>query len=153
MADIVNSATRSRMMSGIRAKNTNPELKVRLGLHRMGFRYSLHRRDLPGTPDITLAKHRAVVFVHGCFWHGHVGCRLAKVPSTRLDFWTSKLAGNRARDLRQLDQLRASGWRVAIVWECALRKDAERTLADLAEFLRSSDPFAEIAFGQEPKIE
>jgi DNA mismatch endonuclease, patch repair protein len=151
--DIVDSATRSRMMSGIKAKNTTPEWQVRRALHKKGFRYSLHRRDLPGKPDLTLAKYGAVVFVHGCFWHAHRGCGLAKMPTTRSEFWSVKLSANRARDLRHVDQLRAAGWRIAIVWECALRRNPERTLADLAEFLKSGYQYAEFAFGQEPRIE
>lgn len=151
--DVVDSSTRSRMMSGIKGKNTKLEWQVRQALHGQGFRYSLHRKDLPGKPDLTLAKYRAVVFVHGCFWHVHRGCGLAKIPSTRPEFWREKLFANRARDARHVDELRRAGWRVAIVWECALRRDAERTLRCLGEFLRSDRTFAELAFGHEPKIE
>lgn len=153
VADIVDSLTRARMMSGIKAKNTKPELQVRRGLHKRGFRYALHRRDLPGKPDLTLAKHHAVVFVHGCFWHAHEGCSLAKLPSTRPEFWGEKLSGNRSRDQRDVDQLLKMGWRVAVVWECALRWDAERTVTHLAEFLKSSRLSESFARNQSPSIE
>lgn len=153
MVDVVNSAVRSRMMSGIRGKNTKPELQVRQYLHRLGFRYSLHRRDLPGRPDLTLAKRGAVVFVHGCFWHSHAGCRLAAVPSTRPDFWKQKLGANADRDRRNLEDIRNAGWRVAIVWECALRSSPDAALAGLVEFLKSRAAFAEFASDHEPRIE
>lgn len=153
MGDIVDSAVRSRMMSGIKGKNTKPELQVRQYLHRHGFRYSLHRRDLPGRPDLTFAKRGAVVFVHGCFWHSHVGCRLAAVPATRPEFWKQKLGANVERDRRNLEQIRKAGWRVAIVWECALRGSPGAALAGLADFLTSSAAFAEFALDQEPKME
>ena len=94
MNDVVDSATRSRMMSGIKGKNTKPELMVRSGLHRLGYRFRLHRKDLPGKPDLVFAKHRAVIFVHGCFWHYH-DCHLFKMPSTRREFWETKIGRNR----------------------------------------------------------
>lgn len=119
MADVVDPATRSRMMSGIRGKNTRPELLIRKALHARGFRYRLHC-DLPGKPDICLPKHRAVVFVHGCFWHGH-DCHLFKWPSTRPEFWRTKIARNREVDVAAAARLRAEGWRVATIWECALK--------------------------------
>ena len=120
MSDIVNKATRSRMMSNIRSVNTKPELHVRSLLYRRGFRFRLHRRDLPGRPDIVLARYRAVVFVHGCFWHGH-SCPAFKIPTTRRDFWQAKIAYNRGNDCRALAALAACGWRTAIVWECAIK--------------------------------
>ena len=118
MADIVDSETRSRMMSGIGGKNTKPELLVRRFLHAQGFRYRLHRRDLPGRPDIVLPKYHMVVFVHGCFWHRHPGCRLAAVPATRPEFWAQKFKENVLRDCGQMESLRRTGWRVTVVWEC-----------------------------------
>lgn len=120
MTDIVDRTTRSRMMSGIRGKNTKPELAVRQALHRAGFRFRLHRKDLPGKPDIVLPKYRAVIFVHGCFWHGH-GCRYFKVPKTRSGFWLDKIMGNAHRDRMSEDALRAKGWSVFTVWECDIR--------------------------------
>lgn len=119
MADVVDPATRSRMMSGIRGKNTKPELMIRKALHARGFRYRLHCK-LPGKPDLCLPKHRAVIFVHGCFWHGH-DCHLFKWPSTRPEFWREKIARNRAVDAAAVEKLLAEGWRVATVWECALK--------------------------------
>lgn len=120
MTDVVDQATRSRMMSGIRGKNTKPEWQVRRGLHVRGFRYRLHPKDLPGKPDLVLPKYKAAIFVHGCFWHGH-NCRLFKWPSTRQEFWRQKIEGNVERDRRAIDALVEMGWRVATVWECGLR--------------------------------
>ena len=120
MADIVDAATRSRMMAGIQSKNTKPEILIRKALHARGFRYSLHSNHLPGKPDIVMPKWRVVIFVHGCFWHWH-GCHLSKMPTTRTAFWTTKLAANRKRDALATQQLLAADWRVATVWECATR--------------------------------
>jgi DNA mismatch endonuclease (patch repair protein) len=120
MADVVSRAIRSRMMSGIRSKNTRPEMLIRRGLFARGFRYRLHARGLPGNPDIVLPKYRAVVMVHGCFWHRH-GCGLFKWPSSNAAFWRAKLNRNRLVDRRANQGLLALGWRVSIVWECALR--------------------------------
>ena len=122
MTDIVDQQTRSRMMSGIRSKNTKPELALRRALHARGFRFRLHSGKVPGRPDLVLPKHRAVVFVHGCFWHRHEGCRYATVPATRPDFWRAKFEANAARDSAVRTRLLEDGWRVATVWECALRK-------------------------------
>lgn len=120
MADIVDKATRSRMMSGIRGKNTKPELEIRRELHRRGFRYRLHQRHLPGKPDLVLKKHNAIIFVQGCFWHGH-DCSLFKWPTTRRRWWRTKIEATRERDERAITDLKVSGWRVAQVWECALK--------------------------------
>jgi DNA mismatch endonuclease, patch repair protein len=120
LPDIVDAATRSRMMSGIRGKNTKPELLVRKALHARGFRYRLHAADIPGKPDLLLPKWRAVIFVHGCFWHGH-DCHLFRMPSTRVEFWEAKIARNRARDLEVKKALKELGWRYLVVWECALK--------------------------------
>lgn len=118
--DIVSSATRSRMMSGIRNKNTKPEMIIRSALHREGFRFRLHRKDLPGHPDLVLPRYNAIVFVHGCFWHGH-NCHLFRLPSARQEFWEEKIGENRTRDQRQHTALLEAGWRVATLWECALK--------------------------------
>ena len=110
-------------MARIRGKDTQPELAVRRLLHAMGFRFRLHRRDLPGTPDIVLPGRRKAIFVHGCFWHGH-GCGCARLPKSRLDYWGPKIATNRARDGRKAAALRRAGWSVAVVWECKVRRPA-----------------------------
>lgn len=120
MGDIVSAETRSRMMAGIRSKNTRPEMALRRGLHALGFRYRLHARDLPGQPDLVFPGRRAVIFVHGCFWHGH-DCNLFRQPRTRADFWQKKLSRNREVDAAASAALATSGWRQATVWECALR--------------------------------
>ncbi|ATG48275.1 very short patch repair endonuclease [Celeribacter ethanolicus] len=120
MADVHDSKTRSRNMAAIRGADTKPEMLIRRGLHARGFRYRLHDRKLPGKPDIVLPKHRAVIFVNGCFWHGH-DCPLFRWPATRQEFWRTKITGNIERDARNIDMLLVSGWRVATVWECALK--------------------------------
>lgn len=122
MADIVEKETRSRMMAGIRGKDTQPELEVRRALHARGYRYRLHAKDIPGRPDLALPKYGAVIFVHGCFWHRHDGCRFTTSPSTRPEFWQSKFAANVRRDKLVREALIRTGWRVASLWECALRK-------------------------------
>jgi len=136
MTDIVDKSTRSRMMAGIRGKDTRPEMVVRRALHARGFRYRLNVRSLPGTPDLVLPKRRAVVFIHGCYWHRHEGCRYATTPATNTEFWTSKFAANVARDARNVRDLRGAGWRIGIIWECALRPDhREDAIAGIADFL------------------
>ncbi|WP_148925621.1 very short patch repair endonuclease [Stutzerimonas stutzeri] len=121
MADNVDAGTRSRMMSAIRGKDTKPEVTIRRYLHSKGFRFRLHRPDLPGKPDLVLAKYRLAIFVHGCFWHRHEGCFYATSPATRSDFWQTKLSANVERDGRQVVLLQAAGWRVMIIWECGLK--------------------------------
>jgi len=121
MTDVVSTAKRSQMMSGIRAKNSAPELLVRKALFAMGYRFRLHRRDLPGTPDIVMSRRKIVIFVHGCFWHAHKGCKYAKTPATRTEFWLEKLEGNVDRDRRAAAKLAEAGWRVLNVWECSTR--------------------------------
>ena len=147
MADVVDAATRSRMMSGIRGKNTKPELLIRKALHARGFRYRLHC-DLPGKPDICLPKHRAVIFVHGCFWHGH-GCHLFKWPSTRPEFWRAKIGRNTAVDEAALRALADSSWRAAVVWECALKGKArlgfDDVVGQLVAWLQSDQADLELA--------
>jgi len=146
MADIVDSATRSRMMSGIRGRDTKPEKLVRSLLHRRGFRFRVNRKDLPGKPDIVFPGLRAVVFVHGCFWHGH-DCPLFRLPGTRTEFWATKIGRNRANDEKVVSALRMSGWRVATVWECVLRgrmKDVPGSIDALEVWLRSDTPALEL---------
>jgi DNA mismatch endonuclease (patch repair protein) len=145
MVDVVDSATRSRMMAGIRGRNTTPEILVRRLLHKLGFRFRLHVRDLPGKPDIVLPRYRAVIFIHGCFWHGH-DCHLFKWPATRPDFWREKIGRNQSNDTRACKSLLDDGWRVGVVWECALRgadKNIEGVAERLAQWLRSDAPYTE----------
>lgn len=114
--------SRSEVMSRIGAKNTKPELVVRRGLHAAGFRFRLHRGDLPGRPDLVLPKHRAAIFVNGCFWHRHEGCANFRLPKTNTEFWQRKIERNVARDTAAIEELRKCGWRVLLVWECATRR-------------------------------
>jgi len=121
--DIVSPAVRSRMMSGIKGRNTRPELIVRSVAHRLGLRFRLHRADLPGRPDIVFPRHRVVVFVHGCFWHRH-DCGLAANPKTRPEFWEAKFQGNIRRDALTKQRLEEAGWHVVVIWECETRDEA-----------------------------
>ena len=154
MPDIVDRATRSRMMAGIGGKNTRPEVVLRRALHARGLRYRLHDRKLPGTPDIVFRRFGAVCFVHGCFWHRHAGCPLAATPATRGEFWRTKLNANAERDRRNQRDLLRAGRRVAVIWECALRKRFEDEIAlQLDRWLRGSDQEFEISLftvGEQP---
>jgi DNA mismatch endonuclease (patch repair protein) len=134
------------MMSGIKGKNSTPERMVRQALFAAGYRFRLHRRDLPGTPDVTMSGRKIVVFVHGCFWHAHKDCKYAKVTATRPDFWIEKFQANVARDERAVDKLTAMGWRVLVVWECATRnEETSRVLqAKLTEWINGNSQFGEI---------
>lgn len=120
MADVLTPEQRQLNMSRIKGKDTKPEMLIRRGLHARGLRYRLHDRSLPGRPDLVFPKYRTAVFIHGCFWHAH-GCALSKLPATRQDFWQTKLAANAARDRKAVDALQTAGWRVLVIWECALR--------------------------------
>lgn len=126
---------RSRLMARVRQHDTKPEMAVRQAAHALGFRFRLHRRDLPGRPDLVFPKLRKALFVHGCFWHSHPGCKAATIPKTRTDYWDAKLADNRARDRRVEGALTAAGWQVGIFWECETRKrDAlERRLVEFLD--------------------
>ena len=126
---------RSRIMAAVRSKHTRPELAVRSVLHRLGFRFRLHDKNLPGCPDIVLKRYRCVVFVNGCFWHHHPGCRRARLPATNVAFWTPKLLDNRRRDLANAKKLRDAGWRVAVAWECEVMKDLNAVGKKLAKFV------------------
>lgn len=119
--DIVDHQTRSRMMSGIKSRNTRPEVCIRRFLHAQGFRFRLHVSNLPGCPDIVLPKYKLCIFVHGCFWHHHHGCRFATTPKTRQDFWLKKFAANQERDKRVIELLIKEGWRILEIWECGLK--------------------------------
>lgn len=128
---------RSEIMRRVRSKNTAPEMIVRRRLHRLGYRYGLHRNDLPGHPDIVMPAHKAAIFVHGCWWHGH-GCKRGiRKATVNVDYWNAKIAKNVRRDSITLAALRRSGWRVAVVWECRLSKDVDGTIARLQRFLQS----------------
>jgi DNA mismatch endonuclease (patch repair protein) len=138
--DVHSPEVRSHNMSRIRGRDTKPEMLVRRGLHQRGLRYQLHRRDLPGSPDLVFPSRRCVAFIHGCFWHGH-NCPMFRLPATRADFWSQKIEANRARDEHAVEALTAAGWRQLTVWECALRgpvKLAEPELLEACEdFIRS----------------
>ncbi len=124
--DTVDKMTRSRIMSRVGQKNTGPEMKLRRSLHKIGLRYRLHDKSLPGSPDIVFPRFRAVLFVHGCFWHRH-GCKATTTPATNVDFWRKKFDENIARDQRHSEALQNAGWRVAVVWECALKGEGSVT--------------------------
>lgn len=120
--DKLNPSQRSSLMSAVKSKDTTPEILVRRALHKLGYRFRLHRKDLPGKPDIALPKHNLCIFVHGCFWHQHLGCPRAKRPTTNIEFWNSKLDGNIVRDAHDVAKLHELGWRVCIIWECETKK-------------------------------
>lgn len=134
-------------MAAIKGKNTKPELMVRRGLHARGFRYRLHGRDLPGKPDLVFPKYSAVIFVNGCFWHGHQ-CPQFKWPSSRAEFWRDKITGNRERDRKNVVALHGAFWRVATVWECALsgknRKPIDEVIDTLSQWLSCDSRFLEV---------
>jgi len=139
MADTVDKATRSRMMAGIRGKDTKPEKAIRSALHSAGFRYRIHVAGLPGKPDIVFPKYKAVIFVHGCFWHRHADCWWSTTPSSNAAFWAEKFAQNVARDNRNIVDLKKMGWRVATVWECTLRVQSQaESVAAIEQWLISS---------------
>ena len=139
MADTLSSERRSWNMSRIKWQNTGPELRLRSLLHRAGFRFRLHAKDLPGRPDIVLPRYRTAIFVHGCFWHRHPGCRNASTPSTRRTFWQEKFDGNVRRDERSLSELVAAGWTVVVAWECELEADPGLVVSRIVADLRRND--------------
>ncbi|MCH9829020.1 MAG: very short patch repair endonuclease [Gammaproteobacteria bacterium] len=149
MADVLTPEQRQLNMSRIKGKDTKPEMLIRRGLHARGLRYRLHNRSLPGRPDLVFPKYNTVVFIHGCFWHAH-GCALSKLPATRPDFWRAKLAANAARDRKAVEALQTDGWRVLVIWECALRGPQRRAenavLGRAAAFIQVPGlPWLEIA--------
>jgi DNA mismatch endonuclease (patch repair protein) len=148
MIDVLTPEQRSFNMSRIRGRDTKPELHLRRGLHARGFRFRLHRRDLPGRPDIVFPSRHAAIFVHGCFWHGH-DCPMCRLPATRPAFWRAKIEKNRARDQKAVGALTTSGWRTLIVWECALRGPARQpidaVLIGCEKFLNSYSARSELA--------
>ena len=146
MIDVVDKITRSRMMAGIRGKDTKPELGLRRALHREGLRYRLHVAGLPGRPDIVLPRHRAIIEVHGCFWHRHEHCAFCTTPASNMGFWRSKFGKTVKRDKLNLEALRKLGWRVAIVWECSVKDEgAEAVARRITAWLQSGRSFKEIS--------
>lgn len=143
VADTLSPNERSKRMSLIRGKDSSPELKLRRLVHGMGFRYRLHVKDLPGKPDLAFPSRRAVIFMHGCFWHRHPGCKLARLPKSKLDFWRPKLEGNRERDLRNQEMLKKLGWHVLVIWECEM-ENIEKVSNKVREFLQGREGKHEI---------
>lgn len=142
MVDIVDISTRSRMMAGIKSKNTKPEIMIRHALHARGYRYRLYVKNLPGKPDMVFPKYSAVIFINGCFWHGH-DCHLFRLPKSNVDFWRSKVTRNKELDVINKEQLCSMGWRVGVIWECALKGKTKVNFNDLLglieAWLHSSD--------------
>jgi len=137
--------SRSEMMSRIGPRDTAPETAIRKALHRAGFRFRLHKRELPGRPNLTLLRYRAVIFVHGCFWHGHAACGSFRIPKTNTAFWQGKISRNIERDTEVITSLVALGWRVLVVWECATKpKRVEKTAAEIAFWLQGQEVVGEI---------
>lgn len=142
MTDVVDIATRSRMMRGIKGSDTKPELILRSYLHSSGYRFRLHRKDLPGSPDLVLSRHKLVVFVHGCFWHRHPGCFYATTPQSRQEFWEQKFLANVKRDQKACEALDRMGWRVLVVWECGF-KHCKDSLSEVLGLIGSGLPYQE----------
>ncbi|MBK1717395.1 very short patch repair endonuclease [Thiocystis violacea] len=138
MTDTLSTQERSKRMSLIRGAGSAPEMKLRRLVHRMGFRYRLHVKKLPGTPDLVFPSRRAAIFMHGCFWHRHPECKLARLPKSKLDFWRPKLEANRERDLRDQRRLLDLGWRVLVVWECQMT-NLDEVSSIVQEFLRGEE--------------
>lgn len=136
MVDTVTAQVRSRIMAQVKSKDTKPELAVRRLLHGLGYRYRLHRKDLPGKPDLVFPARHKAVFIHGCFWHSHAGCERARLPSSNKDYWHAKLRRNRERDERNLILLQQEGWKPFVMWECELA-DLEAIARNLTDFLDS----------------
>lgn len=134
MGDVFSKEKRSWIMSRVKGRDTKPEILVRSLVHRMGYRFRIHRRDMPGNPDVVLPRHRKVIFVHGCFWHGHKRCSRSKRPSSNKRFWTDKLNKNIQRDKRFRKELRKMGWKILVVWECKT-KNLQKLLLTLEDFL------------------
>lgn len=148
MTDVHAPEVRRKNMQAIKGRDTKPEIFIRKSLHKLGFRYRVSPSDLTGKPDIYIARYRAVIFVHGCFWHGH-GCYLFQWPSTRREFWLGKIHSNVERDERTLNLLREQGYRILVVWECALKgkfkRDPAELIDDIKKWLLSGDDYAELA--------
>jgi len=139
MADVHSKEIRSYNMSRIRSKDTKPEMLVRKFLHKNGFRYRLHVKDMPGKPDIVLPKYKTVIFIHGCFWHGHEGCKYYVVPKTRTEWWLNKIGTNIANDANAEEALKAAGWNIIKIWECEMKKSFLKTaMANLLDSLHKT---------------
>ncbi|WP_282163703.1 very short patch repair endonuclease [Turicimonas muris] len=138
--DTITKEARSRNMSRIRSTDTKPELIIRKGLHKLGFRFRLCVKDLPGRPDIVLPKYKTIIFINGCFWHGHENCKRANIPKSNSSYWLPKILRNKERDKLNMEKLRNAGWKVLTVWECSLktRREAEETIQLLAKQILSS---------------
>ena len=130
MVGSLDPSNRSKLMASIKSKNTSPELLVRRGLHRLGFRYRLHNKTLSGKPDLALPKHKSVIFVNGCFWHGH-NCHIFRLPKTRTHFWRDKIENNRLRDQRNIEACKREGWKVLVIWECSLQGKTKRNFNEV----------------------
>lgn len=138
MVDTLSPAQRSERMSRIRSKDSKPEVGLRRALHRHGLRFRLHRKDLPGKPDIVLPKYRTAIFVHGCFWHGHEGCKVANTPKSNTEFWTKKFKANKERDRLSIENLKSLDWNVITVWECEINTPSKliQVASELTESMR-----------------
>jgi len=147
MADFLSPNQRSHTMSKVRGKDTKIERSVSSGLHKKGFRFRKNTAKLPGHPDIALTKYSAVIFIHGCFWHGHSGCNKSSLPTTRREFWRNKISDTIVRDKKKIDELSAMGWRIAIVWQCALKnkKSLSCTVDTLVNWITSEETWIEIS--------
>ena len=148
--DAKSTTDRSKNMAAVHSKDTRPEIFVRSTLHRLGFRFRIHRKDLSGKPDIVLPKHRIIIFVDGCFWHSHHGCKKSKLPTSNVEFWRSKISKNISRDQEVNFQLLHDGWRVLRVWECALKSTSAREAFPtlLKNWINSSQSYGEIPEAQ-----
>jgi DNA mismatch endonuclease (patch repair protein) len=143
MADVHEPHIRSYNMSQIRSKNTKPEMLVRKFLHANGFRFRLHVKDLPGKPDLVLPKFKTVIFVHGCFWHGHYNCRYYVIPKTRTEWWLNKINRNKDNDRKAIEKLKNSGWRIIEIWECQIKDNADEILHQCKMQINAYEPLSE----------
>lgn len=150
--DVLSREKRSQIMASVKSSDTKPEMLVRRYLHAHGFRYGLHNRKLPGSPDIVLRKYKTVIFINGCFWHGHEGCRYYRLPKSNIEFWQTKIKRNRQRDIEAIEALKSKGWRVITIWECELRTVIQRseTLIQLVKDIKGD--LKSVSYTQEGQI-
>ena len=150
--DVLSREKRSQIMASVKSSDTKPEMLVRRYLHAHGFRYGLHNRKLPGSPDIVLRKYKTVIFINGCFWHGHEGCRYYRLPKSNIEFWQTKIKRNRQRDIETIEALKTKGWRVITIWECELRTVIQRseTLIQLVKDIKGD--LKSVGYTQERQI-